>query len=164
MIPERHPQIYRIYHEALGIEPAWRAEFLRQACGGDEGLLWEIESILASDDQMGRFLGKPVMDVAAKLLVKDRGRPAPGQWIGHYQILSLLGEGGMGEVYLAEDTRLGRKVALKLLPARFTSDADRVGRFEWEARAASALNHPNIITIHETGETEAGRFIVMEFV
>lgn len=84
--------------------------------------------------------------------------------ISHYRILSPLGAGGMGEVWLAQDTMLERKVAIKLLPAEFTEDPDRVRRFEQEAKAVSALNHPNIITIHEIGETEAGRFIVMEHV
>ncbi|MFY9610462.1 MAG: serine/threonine-protein kinase [Blastocatellia bacterium] len=84
--------------------------------------------------------------------------------ISHYRIVSRIGAGGMGEVYLAEDTRLDRKVALKLLPAEFTRDADRVRRFMQEARAASALNHPNIITVYDIGESEAGRFIVVELV
>src|SRR5262245_19298092 len=87
-----------------------------------------------------------------------------GSQIGPYEILSPLGAGGMGEVWLAEDTRLKRKVALKLLPAELTADADRVRRFEQEAQAASALNHPNIITVYDIGESEAGRFIVMELV
>src|SRR5262245_47482153 len=86
------------------------------------------------------------------------------EMISHYQILSRIGTGGMGEVYLAEDPRLGRRVAIKLLPAQFTADADRLRRFEQEARAASALNHPNIITIHEIGESDQGRYIVMEYV
>src|SRR6476660_4101228 len=84
--------------------------------------------------------------------------------LSHYRIVSKIGEGGMGEVWLAEDTRLGRKVALKLLPAKFTEDSERVRRFTLEAKAASALNHPNIIAVHDIGECETGRFIVMEFV
>src|SRR5262252_806199 len=84
--------------------------------------------------------------------------------LSHYRILSRLGAGGMGEVWLAEDTRLNRKVALKLLPAEFTQDAERVRRFTQEAKAASALSHPNIVTVHDIGETESGRFIVMELV
>jgi eukaryotic-like serine/threonine-protein kinase len=84
--------------------------------------------------------------------------------ISHYRILSQLGAGGMGEVWLAEDTRLDRKVALKLLPAAFTRDAGRVRRFAQEAKAASALNHPNIVTVYDVGDTDTGRFIVMELV
>src|SRR5437016_5183360 len=84
--------------------------------------------------------------------------------IAHYRILSRLGAGGMGEVYLAEDTRLKRKVALKLLPPQFTADADRVRRFEQEAQAASALNHPNIITIYEIGEEQGTHYIATEFI
>ena len=87
-----------------------------------------------------------------------------GQTLSHYRIVSKIGAGGMGEVYLAEDTRLDRKVAIKVLPAGFTKDASRVRRFEQEARAASALNHPNIVTIHEIGESEVGCFIVLEYI
>src|SRR5262245_34246103 len=88
----------------------------------------------------------------------------PSQAINHYRILKKLGAGGMGEVYLAEDTRLDRRVALKLLPHEFTQDADRVRRFIQEAKAASGLNHPNIVTIYDIGEGEDGHFIAMEFV
>src|SRR5437016_11905342 len=84
--------------------------------------------------------------------------------LSHYRIVKQIGAGGMGEVYLAKDTKLDRKVALKLLPAEFTRDEDRVRRFVQEAKAASALNHPHIVTIYEIGEAEAGRFIVMELV
>ena len=89
---------------------------------------------------------------------------APGARFDRYEILSPLGKGGMGEVYLAQDTRLRRKIALKLLPAQFTQDADRVWRFEQEAYAASALNHPNIITIHEIGQVDGAYFIATEFI
>src|SRR3989442_10585975 len=87
-----------------------------------------------------------------------------GETLSHYRIVSKIGAGGMGEVYLAEDTRLDRKVAIKVLPAGFTKDASRLQRFEQEARAASALNHPNIVTIHEIGESEVGCFIVLEYI
>src|SRR5262249_35489469 len=99
--------------------------------------------------------------VAAKLPATPR---LIGQELANYKIVSLLGKGGMGEVYLAEDTRLRRKVALKLFPAEFTTDVECVRRFMQEAKAASALNHPNIITVHDIGESETGRFIVMELV
>ena len=94
-------------------------------------------------------------------IMTDRSQP----WsLSHYRVISKLGAGGMGEVYLAEDTRLNRKVAIKLLPAELTRNADSVRRFMQEAKAASALNHPNIITVHDIGESDDGRFIVMELV
>ncbi|MBA2528033.1 MAG: protein kinase, partial [Pyrinomonadaceae bacterium] len=105
-------------------------------------------------------MNKPV----GNLLVSDEPMLAAGQRLGQYEAISPLGEGGMGQVYLAVDTRLGRKVALKLLPSSFTGDADRVRRFGQEARAASALNHPNIVTIHEIGQTDSLHFITTEFV
>src|SRR5262245_9785334 len=88
----------------------------------------------------------------------------PDTALSHYRILAAIGKGGMGEVYLAEDTRLDRRVAIKVLPSAFTQDANRVRRFIQDAKAASALNHPHIITVHDIGESEAGRFIVMELV
>ena len=97
-------------------------------------------------------------------MADDRNQLAPSQTIGHYKILSLLGRGGMGEVYLAEDATLGRNVALKLLPADFTNDINRVHRFQQEARAASKLNHPNIVTIHEVGQVDHRHFIAIEFI
>src|SRR5678816_3018175 len=93
-----------------------------------------------------------------------RDRLNEGDVIGHYEILSLLGKGGMGEVYLARDVNLGRRVALKFLSPEFKKNSDRVNRFEQEARSASALNHPNILTIHEIGEVDGRRFIATEFI
>lgn len=170
-MPERWAQIELLYHAALEREPSGRAVFLDEACAGDDELRREVASLLAYDGQPASFIEAPVLEVAAReladesLFAAENHQPAnaPSQ-IGAYQILSLLGRGGMGEVWLAHDPRLSRKVAVKLLPAEFTQDAERVRRFEQEARAASALNHPNIITIHETGEIEGLHYLVTEFI
>ena len=179
MNAERFQQVEQLYYLALKFSAAERAGFLAEACGTDEELRREVESLLAAHDEAGSFIaGNAVEDHAERLVSpkqvsseEDATAMLPNpltesaqRHINQYRILSLLGKGGMGEVWLAEDTRLKRKVALKLLPAEFTNDADRLRRFEQEALAISALNHPNIITIHEISESEAGRFIVMELV
>jgi len=166
MTPERYEQIGRLYHAALEREPAERAAFLAEACGADESLRREVASLVVSHEQAGDFIEQPPDDVAAGWQVAAGALPARG--VAHYQMISLLGKGGMGEVWLAEDTQLRRKVAVKLLPAEFTTDVGRVRRFEQEARAASALNHPNIITIHEIDKASAEdggtHYIVTEYV
>jgi serine/threonine protein kinase/TolB-like protein/Flp pilus assembly protein TadD len=164
MTPERWQQINELFHSALEQERGRRAAFLAQACAGDEDLRQEVESLIASHERGESFIEAPASDVAAELLAGGQTKLAAGQNIAHYRITTLLGEGGMGEVYLAEDARLGRRIALKLLPAQFTRDAERVRRFEQEARSASALNHPNIITIHEIGQTDSLHFIATEFI
>ena len=161
---EKYHQVEELYHEALECERGERRAFLEQACGDDLALRREVESLLGYDERAAYFIEKPPDDVAAAMLAVEESQSMPGRTIGHYQILSLLGAGGMGEVYLAEDTRLKRRVALKLLPVYFTADRDRLRRFEQEARAASTLNHPNIITIHETGEIEEAHYLVTEFI
>ena len=126
--------------------------------------------MLAYDDKPASFIDSPALEVAAKALAGDppaekQGvKPPVARQIGAYQLLSRLGKGGMGEVHLALDSRLGRKVAVKLLPAEFTTDAARLRRFAQEARAASALNHPNILTIYEIGEAQGEHYIVTEYV
>ncbi len=172
MQPERWKQIEAIYHAALERKPAGRAAFLDEACAGDEALRSKVAALLAYDETTNNFIEQPALEMAAQAFVEEQTtlplQLQAGQQLGTYQLLELLGRGGMGEVYLALDTRLQRKVAIKLLPARFTTVADRVRRFAQEARAASALNHPNILTIHEIGEvpTEAGNlhYIVTEYV
>jgi eukaryotic-like serine/threonine-protein kinase len=164
MTPERYEQIGEIYHSALELEPKQRSAFLAQACAGDEELLREVESLIAADQNAGEFIQAPALEVAAELLAADQRDLLPGKSLGPYTILELLGSGGMGEVYLAQDSRLGRRVALKVLPAHFVTNEDRLRRFRQEARAASALNHPNIITIHEIGEANATHYIVTEFI
>ncbi len=164
MTPERWKQIDQLFHAALQRERSQRAAFIAESCAGDEALQKEIEDLLASHEQSESFIETPAADVAAELLAEGRAGLSVGQSIGPYKIVDLLGEGGMGEVYLAEDTRLRRKIALKLLPAQFTINSERLRRFEQEARAISALNHPNIVTIHEIGRLNGTNFIVTEFV
>jgi len=168
MTPERYHQVNQLFHEALERAGQDRADFLKGACGGDESLRLAVERMLAAREQAGSFLNAPAFDAVANSLIQKHSDSLIGCVIGQYRILSKLGEGGMGEVLLAQDTRLERRVALKLLPAEFTSDRDRVRRFELEARAASALNHPNIITVHEIGQAkiESGdlHFIAQEFI
>ncbi len=163
MTPERWRQIEQFYHAALECASDERAAFLDQACAGDAELRREIVSLLASHEQAGTFIDAPPDDVVAGMLA-GQARSVLGRTLGHYRISSLLGAGGMGEVYLAEDVQLGRKVALKLLPEEFTQDRERVQRFQQEARAASATNHPNILTIFEIGQVGDLHFIATEFV
>ncbi|MEP7340130.1 MAG: protein kinase [Acidobacteriota bacterium] len=164
MTPERYRQIGELYHAALELEPIRRAAFLDEACQGDDELSGEIRRLLASNEEAGSFLAAPVLQTAAQLIAEDQADAMIGRRLGRYRILSRIGAGGMGEVYLAEDERLGRRIALKLLPAEFAANPERLRRFEREARAASATDHPNIVTIHEIGEAEGVHFIAGEFV
>jgi serine/threonine protein kinase len=164
MTPERFQQIDQLYQAALDQEAADRSKFISSACGDDAELRREVESLLKAHEQAGSFIAEPALRSAAKLLAKDQKRSLIGATLAHYRIESILGAGGMGEVYLALDAKLNRKVALKLLPASFNNYTDQLGRFEREAQAASALNHPNIITIYEIGEIDGRHFIVTEFV
>src|SRR5262245_12874875 len=164
MTPEIHRKIGDLYHAASELEPAELQDFLDEACGGDEALRREVESLLEARDKAGDYFAARAMDVAAGSLAEENYPSLEGQSLSHYQVLSLIGAGGMGEVYLAEDTRLRRKVALKLLPAQFTEDADRARRFGREARAASILNHPNIVTVFEVGQVDGRHFICAEYI
>jgi serine/threonine protein kinase/Tol biopolymer transport system component len=165
MTADRWQQVDRLFHSTLECAPEKRANFLSKACGDDSELRSEVESLLRAHAQDGSFLDLPAYEVAADFLADAFGGLLAGQQIGPYKIISPLASGGMGEVYLAQDTRLGRKIALKLLPPDFAKDQHRVRRFAQEARAASALNHPNVCVIHEVGKTSDGRhFIAMELV
>jgi serine/threonine protein kinase len=164
MKPERWEQINELYHAALECDEAARAAFLDEACVGNAVLRREVESLLLSNEEAGEFLSASALDVAARRVAAEQAPLRAGHQVAHYRVLSLLGAGGMGQIYLAEDPRLNRKVALKLLPREFTRDPDRVRRFKQEARAASALNHPNILTIFEIGEHDGIHYIVTEFI
>jgi TolB-like protein/predicted Ser/Thr protein kinase len=164
MTPERWKKLEALFHEALELQGEARAAHLAKVCGSDEQLRAEVEPLLAAHERESSFLDSPILEQAAALTADDRHESPVGHCLGPYQVTSQLGRGGMGEVYLAEDPRLDRKVALKILPAAFTQHPERVRRFEREARAASALNHPNILTIYEIGQTEGLHFIATEFV
>lgn len=164
MTPDRWQQIGILYEAALENEATEREAFLQQNCGEDEELLREVMDLLAHHEESGKFMETPALDVAAKVLARTKDREHTGSQLGPYEILSLLGSGGMGEVYLARDPRLERQVAVKILPPEVTQDPERLRRFVLEARAASALNHPNIATIYEIGEAEGIPFISMEYI
>jgi serine/threonine protein kinase/Tol biopolymer transport system component len=164
MDPERWQKIADLFEVALHRDADARPGFLADSCAGDDGLRQEVEALLASHEQANHFIEEPAILVAAKQASCDTEPSLIGRTIGHYRVVNLLGAGGMGEVYLAEDTRLGRRVALKLLPDVFTDDSERAQRFRQEARAASALNQTNIIVIHDIGEAAGRHYIAMEFV
>jgi serine/threonine protein kinase/dipeptidyl aminopeptidase/acylaminoacyl peptidase len=168
MKPERWQQLDGLFHAALDRTPEQRAAFLDEACAGDESLRKQVEALLVSHEEAGSFIDSPAMEVEARGLGADLGTQEAelrtGELVSHYRIIAPLGLGGMGQVFLAHDMTLGRKVALKLLPAEFTRNTDRVRRFHQEARAASSLNHPNIITVHEIGQAEDRHFIATEYI
>ena len=164
---ERWTTVESIYHAALEHEPDERAAFVANACEGDEALESEVGSLLKFDEQAERFMPRSALDVAAKELAANgvtSQDESQSEDIGPYHLLQLIGEGGTGNVYLAIDTRLDRKVAIKLLSLDFTEDKDRVSRFRQEARATSSLSHPNIVTIFEIGEAQDRNYIVTEYV
>jgi serine/threonine-protein kinase len=165
MDPKRWQKLEELFHAALERAPDSRASFVAEACGNDDDLRRELESMLSHDEQSKSFIESPAYVMAAESILNDQLKDGLiGKTLGSYQIVSQLGKGGMGVVYLATDQKLQRKVALKMLPADLTDDPTRVQRFKQEARAASALNHPNILTIFEIEERDGQHYIATEFV
>src|SRR5436190_7145214 len=157
-------KLEEIYSAALQRDASQRAEFVRHACAGNEDLRREIESLLGVDEKLGGFLETPAFEEVARSMADHLEHSLVGRTLGPYAVLSLLGLGGMGEVYAARDTRLGRLVALKILPADVAADPERKRRFLQEARAASALNHPHIVSLYDVGSEGGTDFLVMEYV
>lgn len=168
MTPELWKQVDALLDAALELPPKKREQFVAEACDGNAELRDEVLSLVQAQSKVSAFMERSAMKVAAQMLAQDANLNSQaslvGQEIGTYKIESLLGAGGMGEVYLARETKLNRRVALKILPSQFVADAERANRFEREAQALSALNHPNLTTIFEVGELNGLHFIAMEFV
>lgn len=164
MTPERWQQIDTLFQSAVARGADECAAYLDEACADDQALRNEVEALLASHEEAGSFLNAPAFQAAAERLAGEHADLMTGKTVGHRKVLSLLGAGGMGVIYVAQESRRGRRVALKLLPDHFTSDEQRVRRFRQEARAVLALNHPNIVTIYEMGEIEGTQFIATEFI
>jgi serine/threonine protein kinase len=164
MSPERLKKVEEIYHAVLEISPSGRAQFLAESCGEDVELRHEVESLLSFEKSFASVIDSTPKSLVAELFFEHEKSVLLNQQINQYQIISLLGQGGMGAVYLAYDNKLERKVAIKFLSDKLSKDANRLKRFFQEAKSASALNHPNIITVFEISEFSGKPFIVTEFI
>src|SRR5213595_255530 len=164
MTPARFQAIEEIFRAALDHQPDQISTFLDTACGGDEVLRRKVEALLASRERAADFIETSAVDLATRIIQNGQADSLVGQTIGHYKISEPIGTGGMGEVYLATDVIAGRKAALKLLPLRFTGDTGRLNRFQHEAHAVVALNHPNILTVYEIGEDHSIHYIASELI
>jgi serine/threonine protein kinase/Tol biopolymer transport system component len=164
MTPERWQRVSRIYHDALARAAGERASFVREACRNDETLRREVESLLAQPASAEDLLNEPALAMAPELIDDTAERPFAGQRFGVYQVLDVLGVGGMGEVYRARDTKLGRDVAVKVLPRLFSRNPERLARFEREARLLASLNHPHIAAIYGFEEMAGTHALVLELV
>ena len=166
MTGDRQHQITALYHAALERDGRERAAFLREACAGDDALRREVESLLGYEDAAAPFLERPAIEEVAPLATSrpESTGDLAGRRLGVYQIEARIGAGGMGEVYRARDTKLGREVAIKVLPSHLMADADRRARFEREARLLATLNHSNIAQIYGLEESDGLQALVMELV
>src|SRR6266576_1564560 len=164
MTPARFQTIEGIFRAALDQAPDKIGAFLDTACEGDEVLRRKVEALLASRQRAESFIETSAVGIATKIIQNGQTDLLIGRAIGHYKILNRIGTGGMGDVYLATDITAGRKAALKLLPTRFTGDAERLKRFQQEARAVVGLNHPNILTVYEIGEDHSIHYIASELI
>ncbi|MBA3711402.1 MAG: protein kinase [Pyrinomonadaceae bacterium] len=164
MADENWQKVREVFDSALRRKPEERQKFVHEACGEDQTLLAEVESLLSSLDSAESFMETPAVAKVADMIEAETKQLEQGKCFGHYEIIRRIGSGGMGEVYLAKDQKLDRQVAVKILNEEFNRDESNLQRFISEAKAASALNHPNILVIHEIGEADDAHFIVSEFI
>jgi serine/threonine-protein kinase len=162
--PDRMQQIEKLFLAALEYQPGERTAYLFAACGSDAKLFEEVQKLIAAHEQVGSFMDLPAYEPVAGNHIDSAMQLQIGCQIGQYRILKMIGRGGMGEVYLAQDSKLRRRVALKLLPAHVTRDEQCLKRFQQEAYAASALSHPNIITVYDIGKQDDLHFIATEYI
>lgn len=162
MSTDRWRQLDQVFVKALQLPPEARTPFVEHACGEDDGLRTEALSLLVADRASGEFLTKPALDRLAEGITGDGRTVRPGDHLGAYTVVQFLGSGGCGEVWRARDERLARDVAIKILLPHFWTDSDRIRRFADEARAAGALNHSNILTVHDVGEHHGAPYLVSE--
>src|SRR5271169_2058757 len=162
---ERWLQIRDLLHSAMQLEPTARSAFLERQCSNDPVLRQEVDKLLAVEGELpSSFLASPALtQIGANLGSSTNGMLVAGTKLGPYEVVALIGAGGMGEVYRARDTRLDRTVAVKVIPAHLSSDPERRLRFEREARAISSLQHPNICTLHDVGSQDGMDYLVMEY-
>ena len=164
MADENWQKVREIFDTALQKEPQARQSYVLEACGEDKILLVEVESLFSTFDKLDGFMDKPAVQEFADVVEAETKTLEKGKLFGHYEIVEQIGRGGMGEVYLAQDKKLDRKVAIKFLHEKFAQHESNLQRFISEAIAASGLNHPNILTIYEFGESDGAHFIVSEFI
>src|SRR6476620_12428532 len=164
MTPAQLQTIEEIFYAALEQDSNNVARFVDTACEGDELLRRKVEALLASHQRAGSFIETSTVGIATRIIENEQADLLVGQTFGHYKISKRIGSGGMGEVYLATDVTAGRKAALKLLPTRFTGDAERLKRFQQDAHAVVGLNHPNILTVYEIGEDHSTHYIASELI
>jgi serine/threonine protein kinase len=158
-------RVEEIFHEAIGMNAEERDAYLARSCAGGDSLRSEVESLLSAFDNHQEFLDKPVFSLGLKIMSgKSEEELLTGKLIGSYKILTLVGKGGMGQVYLAEDTKLGRKVALKFLSSKLTDDAWARRQLMKEAQAIARLDHPNICVVHGLEEHDGYSFMVMQYI
>ena len=164
MTNEQWQKVGEIFNAAWRQPLELRQNYLNQVCGKNKTLLAEVESLLASHDSSDSFLETPAIARVTEMLENNGQKLKKGKCFGNYEIIKQIGTGGMGEVYLAQDNKLDRKVAVKILNENFSKHESNLGRFIQEAKAASALNHPNILVIHEIGETDKTHYLVSEYI